>query len=135
MKTKMINRWLAVGVILAAVLFIAAKPSTKNMELTTSESSGVITIVRITDTGMGTRIGESAEYEIKIDGNTVDTISKSQRMKVAVPNGEHAILLTQRGGRLSSNEIKFNVDSDENLFHVYIEGVRGEMVLVHMNKL
>jgi archaellum component FlaF (FlaF/FlaG flagellin family) len=111
---------------------IRVKPSGKNLELAPASDQGVALLVRITDSGMGARIGESADYDVIIDGEKVDTIARNQRMKIAVPNGTHTISVKESGGigkKGESNEETFTVNSDETLFHLYIEGGVGTIVL------
>jgi hypothetical protein len=111
---------------------VRVKPTEKNIELTPSVSGGVITIVRITDSGMGARMGESADYDVIIDGAKVDTIARNQRMKIAVSNGTHTLSVIETGGvgqKGTSNEETFTANSDETVFHIYIEGGFGTIVL------
>jgi hypothetical protein len=111
---------------------VRVKPTEKNLELAPADSGGVITLVRITDSGMGARMGESADFDVIIDGTKVDTIARNQRMKIAVPNGSHTLSVKETGGigaKGVSNEETFTANSDETLFHIYLEGGRGEIVL------
>ncbi|MDR2782583.1 MAG: hypothetical protein LBB48_01860 [Treponema sp.] len=46
-------------------------------------------------------------------------------MKIAIPNGTHTISIKESGGagkENNSNEETFTVNSDETLFHIYIDG-------------
>jgi archaellum component FlaF (FlaF/FlaG flagellin family) len=111
---------------------VRVQPTEKNLELTPTDSDGIITSVRITDSGMGARVGESADFDVIIDGIKVDTVARNQRMKVAVPNGVHTISVKETGGmgaKSVSNEETFTVNSDETLFHIYLEGSFGTVVL------
>lgn len=112
--------------------FVRVKPSEKNTEITPTADQGAVLLVRITDSGMGARIGESADFDIIIDGATVDTIARNQRMKVAVSNGTHTIKVKETGGiggKGESNEETFTANSDETQFHIYIDGTAGHIVL------
>jgi archaellum component FlaF (FlaF/FlaG flagellin family) len=138
-KTKSIVHGLSVLFMVCAAFsvigcatIIRVKPSEKNLELATTADHGVVLLVRITDSGMGARIGESADFDVIIDGVTVDTIARNQRMKVAVPNGTHTISVKETqgiGAKSVSNEETFTVNSDETVFHIYLEGGRGDIVL------
>jgi archaellum component FlaF (FlaF/FlaG flagellin family) len=77
-------------------------------------------------------VGESADFDVIIDGTKVDTIARNQRMRIAVPNGTHTISVKETGGlgaKGSSNEETFAANSDETEFHIYIEGGKGDIVL------
>jgi hypothetical protein len=118
--------------IVSCATIIRVKPSSKNLELAPTTDQGVALLVRITDSGMGARIGESADFDVIIDGTKVDTIARNQRIKVAVPNGTHTISVKETGGmgiKGESNEETFTVNSDETLFHIYLSGGRGDIVL------
>jgi archaellum component FlaF (FlaF/FlaG flagellin family) len=89
-------------------------------------------MVRITDSGMGSRVGESADFDVIVDGARVETIARKQRMNLAVPNGSHTLSVIETGGigkKGASNEEIFTANSDETLFHIYIEGGFGTVVL------
>jgi hypothetical protein len=112
--------------------FIRVEPSEKNLDITPMENQGVVLLVRITDSGMGARVGESTDFDVIIDGEKVDTISRNQRMKIAVPNSSHTIRVMETGGigvKGSSNEETFTANSDETVFHIYLEGGKGDIVL------
>jgi archaellum component FlaF (FlaF/FlaG flagellin family) len=140
-KSKIITRRLALCFMLSlcfsalgCATIIRVKPSEKNLELAPTQDHGVALLVRITDSGRGARIGESADFDIIIDGEKVDTIARNQRMKIAVPNGTHTIQVMETGGagkKGVSNEETFIVNSDETLFHIYIggDGLIGQFVL------
>lgn len=81
-------------------------------------SQGSVVVVRITDSGSATRIGEPKAFEILIDGTAVETIDKNQRLKLLVPNGSHTISV-KANDRIVSSEITFTANSNESLFHVY----------------
>jgi archaellum component FlaF (FlaF/FlaG flagellin family) len=111
---------------------VRVAPSEKNLEITPTGDQGAVLLVRITDSGMGARIGESADFDVIIDGTKVDTIARNQRLKIAVPNGSHTISVMEAGGlgkKGSSNEETFTANSDETQFHIYIEGGLGKIVL------
>jgi archaellum component FlaF (FlaF/FlaG flagellin family) len=111
---------------------IRVKPSEKNLESTPAQDRSAVLLVRITDSGTGARVGESADFDVIVDGTTVDTIARNQRMKIAVPNGIHTISVREAGGvgvKGISNEETFTANSDETMFHVYIESGPGEIVL------
>jgi hypothetical protein len=111
---------------------VRVKPSEKNLEISPTQDQGAVLLVRITDSGMGARVGESADFDVSIDGTKVDTIARNQRMKIAVPNGVHTISVRETGGmgmKGVSNEETFTANSDETVFHIYLEGGRGEIVL------
>jgi hypothetical protein len=108
------------------------QPTEKNLEAVPSDSEGIITLVRITDSGMGARVGESADFDVVIDGAKADTIARNQRMKIAVPNGSHTLSVIETGGlgkKGASNEETFTANSDETLFHIYLDGGFGTIVL------
>jgi hypothetical protein len=110
---------------LGCATLIRVKPSEKNLELAPTQDQGVALLVRITDSGMGAGIGESADLDVMIDGAKVDTIARNQRIKLAVPNGTHTISVIETGGvgkKQASNEETFTVNSDETLFHIYVSG-------------
>jgi hypothetical protein len=138
-KTKRALRVLIACFAVSGILFISGcatvirtKPSEKNLELAPSAGQGTALLVRITDSGKGARIGESADFDVIIDGEKVDTIARNQRMRIAVPNGAHTISVKESGGvgvKSSSPEETFTVNSDETVFHIYLEGVRGNIIL------
>jgi archaellum component FlaF (FlaF/FlaG flagellin family) len=136
--TTLMSAFAALFVLLASfavsgcATVVRVKPTEKNLELTPTDSEGVITMVRITDSGMGARVGESADFDVIVDGTKLDTIARNQRMKLAVPNGSHTLSVIETGGlgkKGASNEEIFTANSDETLFHIYIEGGFGTVVL------
>jgi archaellum component FlaF (FlaF/FlaG flagellin family) len=117
---------------LGCATIVRVKPSEKNLEIIPTADQGVALLVRITDSGMGARVGESADFDVIIDGAKVDTIARNQRIKIALPNGTHTISVKESGGlgkKGESNEETFTVNSDETLFHIYIEGGFGTITL------
>ena len=140
MKKAALFRVLLLGLFVVVLVFgmvgcatvVRVKPSEKNLDITPTSNQGVVLLVRITDSGMGARVGESADYDVIIDGNKVDTIARNQRIKLAIPNGIHTIRVMETGGagiRGTSNEETFTSNSDEKVFHIYLEGGRGDIVL------
>jgi hypothetical protein len=136
--TKLIGAFAALFILAASfgvsgcATFVRVKPTEKNIELRPANSEGIITMVRITDSGMGARIGESADFDVLIDGTKADTIARNQRMKIAVPNGAHTLSVIETGGvgkKGASNEETFTVNSDETVFHIYLDGGFGTIVL------
>jgi hypothetical protein len=138
-KATLLARILA-GLFVAAIAFgttgcatiVRVKPSEKNIDIAPTGDQGAALLVRITDSGAGARIGESADFDVIIDGNKIDTIARNQRMKIAVSNGTHTISVKETGGvgvKGASNEETFVANSDETVFHIYLEGGKGDIVL------
>jgi hypothetical protein len=118
--------------LVSCATIVRVKPSEKNLDITPTEDQGAALLVRITDSGMGARVGESADFDVIVDGVKVDTIARNQRIKIAVPNGTHTISVMESGGlgkKGASNEETFTANSDETLFHIYLEGGIGNIVL------
>jgi archaellum component FlaF (FlaF/FlaG flagellin family) len=117
--------------LLLSTLGCVTAASAKNAELVPDSSQAILTVVRITAGGMGTRLGDPAEYDIVVDGNKVETVAKNQRVKVLVPNGTHTLQVGR--GKLNSETLNFTADSNELQFHAYIDGVRGTLYLIDFN--
>jgi hypothetical protein len=135
-RTKLFQRGTAALCALAVIFIFSGcariKPSVKNMDLIPGASEAAITIVRITDSGMGQRIGEPQELDIFLDGNKADTIGRNQRMQLIVPNGPHTVFV-QAGSKAKSEEISFTANSDGHLFHIYWGGTINALILEKMN--
>jgi hypothetical protein len=106
---------------------ITARDVAQTYGLALGDNESLITIERITESGMQTRIGEPDEWKIYIDGALAKTINKRQTIAFTVPNGTHTMYVDMGTLGLAnieykSKELAFNAQSNYISLSTYLEG-------------
>jgi hypothetical protein len=114
-----------------------AREVVANNGLSLGENDAVLTVRRITETGMKTRIGEPEEWEIYIDGSQAGIVGKHETKALVVPNGVHTIYIAfnRDVGDIArkSYEWTFYAWSNHIPLATYLEGAGGQNLVLALD--
>jgi hypothetical protein len=105
--------------------------------LTIDENDALLSVRRITETGLKTRIGEPEEWEIYVDGSQAGIVRKHQTLSLVVPNGTHKIYIAfhRDTGNITrkSHELTFYAWSNHISLATYLEGAGGQELVLALD--